>query len=118
MDWNLRPTWAQGVAGSNPAAPTTSLSNLSKVQNDRELADHTATLAICHASPRIAGFASKWSQKWLQRNHSQVMQIMGRLSESRRQKRPHAGTCGRARRFTCSILETMSRAIATTTRAI
>ena len=22
MDWNLRPTWAQGVAGSNPAAPT------------------------------------------------------------------------------------------------
>src|SRR3989442_15466002 len=49
-------TWAQGVAGSNPVAPTTSLSNLHKVQTKRELADHSAILAICRASPRIATF--------------------------------------------------------------
>src|SRR5262249_33632782 len=48
--------WAQGVAGSNPVAPTTSLENLHNTQNDRELAESSAALAICRASPSIAVF--------------------------------------------------------------
>src|SRR5216110_83070 len=48
--------WAQGVAGSNPVAPTTSLKNLHNVQKVRELAESSAVLAICHASPRLARF--------------------------------------------------------------
>src|SRR5438132_13211841 len=48
--------WAQGVAGSNPVAPTTSLENLHNTQNDRELAEFSAVLAICRASPSIAVF--------------------------------------------------------------
>jgi len=48
--------WAQAVAGSNPVAPTTSLTNLHNTQQVRELAESSAVLAICLASPRIAGF--------------------------------------------------------------
>src|SRR5262245_37097394 len=48
--------WAQGVAGSNPVAPTTSLENLHNTQNDGELAESSAVLAICHVSPSIAVF--------------------------------------------------------------
>jgi hypothetical protein len=50
------PAWAQGVAGSNSVAPTTSLENLYNTNNDRELAESSATLAICRASPSIAVF--------------------------------------------------------------
>ena len=38
--------WAQGVAGSNPVAPTISSSNPHKVQNERELADPSVILAV------------------------------------------------------------------------
>ena len=55
--------WAQGVAGSNPVAPTTSIENLHKVQNERELADHPAILAIGLTSPRIASFRIKAGHK-------------------------------------------------------
>jgi hypothetical protein len=48
--------WAQGVAGSNPVAPTTSLKNLHNTKKVRELAESSAVLAIRLASPRIAGF--------------------------------------------------------------
>src|SRR5436190_19415061 len=48
--------WAQGVAGSNPVAPTISLSTLHNTKQLRELAESSAILAICFASPRIATF--------------------------------------------------------------
>src|SRR5262245_63522703 len=54
--WLAHLPWAQGVAGSNPVAPTTSLENLPNTNNDRELAESSATLAICRASPSIARF--------------------------------------------------------------
>jgi hypothetical protein len=50
------PAWAQGVAGSNPVAPTTSHENLHNTNEERELADYSATLAICPTWPRIATF--------------------------------------------------------------
>ena len=54
--WLAHLPWAQGVAGSNPAAPTTSLENLHNTNSDRELAESSAALAICRASPSIARF--------------------------------------------------------------
>ena len=63
--------WAQGVAGSNPVAPTTFLKNLHNTHEERELAESSAVLAICLASPRIAPFfAPTGTQFGLDENRS------------------------------------------------
>ena len=63
MDWNLRPTWAQGVAGSNPVAPTKSLSNPHNPNEQRDLARSSAPLTFYPPSPRIAGLHLKAATK-------------------------------------------------------
>lgn len=51
-----RGTWAQGVAGSSPVAPTTFLRNLHNHNQYGHLARPLSARAVCRHSPQIAVF--------------------------------------------------------------
>ena len=90
--------WAQGVAGSNPVAPTKSTKHLHKLFVARGFSPATHVRPICRASARIASFHSEVVTKGVMPKPHRSGRPLGRPGpHRRRQQATRGGIFQRAR---------------------